>query len=121
MRQRFPQFKAIKRGEFEIEFIGDLHVKPAFPVYTVSITYRGGATPVVKVIKPDLVEKPPHFYKKENALCLYHPKDFRWEREKLIARNIVSWTAAWIYFYELWLRDGKWYGQEADHGDSQNL
>lgn len=115
MRQRFPQFKVIKRGQYDIEFIGDLQPKVIFPVYTVSITYRGNAAPLVRVLKPELVEKPPHFYRLQKALCLYHPNNFKWTKEKLIAANIVAWSAAWIYFYEYWLRDGKWYGPEADH------
>ena len=115
MKSRYPQFKAKKRGRYDIEFIGDLIVKPAFPVYTVSITYRGDVRPLVKVIKPELVEDPPHFYKETQSLCLYHPKNYQWAKEKLIAKDIVSWTAAWIYFYEVWLQKGVWYGPEADH------
>lgn len=115
MKDRFPQFRFVRRGKYDIEFIGDLHVRLNFPVYTVSIRYRGSAPPLVKVLNPKLVDKPPHFYRDQSALCLYHPKDYHWTKEKLIASNIVSWTAAWIYFYELWLRDDKWYGPEADH------
>ena len=115
MKRLFPQFKVKKRGLYDIEFVGDLAVKPTFPVYTVSITYRGNSGPLVKIIKPELVENPPHFYKKIQALCLYHPKKYKWIKERLIAKNIVSWTAAWIYFYEFWLRDNKWYGPEAGH------
>lgn len=121
MRHLFPQFKVIKRGQYDMEFIGDLQARPNFPIYTVSITYRGSATPLVRVVNPQLVESPPHFYKKEKALCLYHSKDFKWKKEKLIARNIVAWTSAWLYFYELWLRDDKWYGPEVDHDDLISL
>lgn len=118
MKSRYPQFKAKKRGQYDIEFVGDLIVKPAFPVYTVSITYRGDARPLVKVIKPELVENPPHFYKETQSLCLYHPKNYHWVKEKLIAKDIISWTAAWIYFYEVWLQKDKWYGPEAEHEDN---
>lgn len=121
MRQRFPQFKVIKRGKYDIEFIGNLQPKPTSHLYTVSITYRGSNTPLVRIVSPKLVDNPPHFYKKENALCLYHSKDFKWKKEKLIAGNIVAWTSAWLYFYELWLRDDKWYGPEVDHGDLLSL
>jgi hypothetical protein len=69
----------------------------------------------VRIIKPDLVEDPPHFYKSSNSLCLYHSKNYKWKKEKLVASDIVPWAAAWIYFYEFWLRDGKWYGPEVDH------
>ncbi len=120
MRSRYPQFNAKRKSEFEIEFTGDLQVKPELPVYTVSITYRGSNSPWVKVLSPALVAKPPHFYQNTGTLCLYHPDNYNWTREKLIAQNIVSWTAAWIYFYEVWLQKGKWFGPEAHHSIPNN-
>ena len=113
MRSRYPQFKAKRKGEFEIEFTGDLLVKPELPVYSVSITYRGSRSPHVKIISPTLVVSPPHYYQNTGTLCLYRPDNYNWTREKLIAQNILSWTAAWIYFYEVWLQTGRWYGPEA--------
>lgn len=115
MHKRYPHFKAKKLGEGKIEFIGELQVKPELPVYTVSIIYRGNSNPIVKVLNPELVAEPPHIYKKSRTLCLYHPANYHWSGEKLIAKEIVSWTAAWIYFYEVWLQQGKWYGPEAAH------
>ena len=96
-----------------------MHVKPELPIYTVSITYRGDLSPLVKVLKPDLVAEPPHIYKESRTLCLFHPANYKWTKEKLIAKEIVSWTAAWIYFYEVWLQKGKWYGPEASHSISK--
>lgn len=115
MRSRYPNFKAKRKSEFEIEFTGELNVKPELPTYKVSITYRGSSNPMVKVISPELVTDPPHFYKESKSLCLYHPENFKWVKEKLIASEIVAWTAAWIYFYEVWLQTGIWYGPEASH------
>lgn len=115
MHHRFPQYRVARRTPYEVEFVGDLQAKSTFPVYTVSITYRGESTPLVKVLKPQLVASPPHFYENEHALCLYHKNNFKWRKEMLIAGTIVPWTAAWLYFYEFWLQDGKWYGPEVDH------
>lgn len=115
MKKLFPQFRAIKRGEYDIEFIGDLKVMPIFPTYTLSIHYRGDQHPIIRVLHPDLAPKTPHFYKASKSLCLYHPKDFIWRKEKLIAREIVQWAAAWIYFYQVWLEKGRWLGPEAKH------
>ena len=117
MKNRYPQFTVNKRGQFDIEFIGNLIVNPVFPVYTVSINYRGRLRPLVKIIKPVLVEDPPHFYKISHSLCLYHPRNYNWTKEKLIAKDIVSWTAAWIYFYEKWLQTEIWYGPEVEHDE----
>jgi hypothetical protein len=115
MRSRYPNFRVKRKSELEIEFTGELHVKPELPTYKVSITYRGSLSPMVKVISPDLVPDPPHFYKESKTLCLYHPENFKWAKEKLIANEIVAWTATWIYFYEVWLQTGIWYGPEASH------
>lgn len=117
MKSNYPQFKAEKKGN-EIEFVGTLDVKPEFPTYTVSITYRGANNPRVKILSPKLVEKPPHFYHSTKSLCLYLEKNFKWRKEKLIAKEIVAWTSGWIYFYEVWLETGEWYGPEAEHDDN---
>jgi hypothetical protein len=114
MKSNYPQFRSIVKGD-DIEFIGELTVKPEFPKYTVSITYRGNLRPLVRILSPVLVEKPIHFYHESKSLCLYHPKDYKWSHGKLIAKDIVPWTAGWIYFYEVWLETGKWLGPEAEH------
>lgn len=113
MKKLYPQFKATKRGQLDIEFVGNLIVLPVFPAYTVSINYRGDLRPLVRILKPTLVEFPPHFYQESKSLCLYLASNYHWTKEKLIAKNIVSWTAAWIFFYEKWLQTGKWFGPEA--------
>jgi len=121
MKSRYPQFKALKRAHLDIEFTGELLVKPVFPVYRVSIRYLGDSRPIVKILRPALVADPPHFFKESGSLCLYHPQNYYWTKDKLIAKDIVSWTAAWIYFYEVWLQKGKWYGPEADHYDLDKI
>jgi hypothetical protein len=120
MKALFPQFKAVRKGHDIIEFTGQLQVKPELPVYTVSVLYNGNERPRVKILSPMLVAEPPHFFQKTGTLCLYHPGDFRWRRHKLIAREIMGWTAAWIYFYEVWLPNGDWFGPEADHDLTSN-
>lgn len=114
MKKNYPQFK-FKIEREEIIFKGEIQVKPEFPVYTLSIRYRGNKAPIVKVIKPKLVEKPPHFYKETKSLCLYHPHNFYWNSSKLIANEIMDWAIAWVYFYEVWLDTGIWYAPEVPH------
>jgi len=121
MKSQYPQFKFIKRDKYDIEFIGEITVKPELPTYTVSIKYRGDKRPLVKILKPELVENPPHIYSANRTLCLYHPDNYNWSKEKLIAKDIVPWTAAWIYFYEVWLEKGIWLGPEASHNLPKNI
>lgn len=117
MKALFPQFKAVHKGKDTIEFIGQLQVKQELPVYTISVLYEGDQRPKVKVLFPKLVAEPKHFYQGSGTLCLYHPRDFKWKKYKLIAREIMGWTAGWIYFYEAWLQTGEWYGPEAEHDE----
>lgn len=113
MKQKYPQFRS-KIKENSIIFIGEIQVKPEFPYYKVSIEYRNSLAPRVQILHPLLVDNPPHVYS-EKKLCLYHPDNFTWKKENLIANEIIEWTAAWIYFYEVWLETGNWYGPEAPH------
>lgn len=114
MKSKYPQFKSKQKGD-NIVFTGDLFIKSELPIYNVSIEYRGNLRPVVKINSPALVEKPPHFYQNDKSICLYHPDNFKWRIDKLIAKEIIQWTIAWIYFYECWLQTGKWFGPEAAH------
>lgn len=115
MKSHYPQFTAIKKSKNNIEFTGILNVNPLFPNYKISVTYHATDKPIVKILEPKLVENPPHFYKASNSLCLYHPDNYKWQKDKLIAKEIMSWTAAWIYFYEVWLETNSWIGPEASH------
>jgi hypothetical protein len=115
MKSKYPYFKYKQNGDNDIAFIGDLFIKPELPIYTVSVHYRGSLSPIVKILNPPLVQNPPHYYYKTNTICLYHPDNYKWRKGNLIAANIMSWTIAWIYFYEYWLQTGNWVGPEVLH------
>ena len=116
MKKMFPQFKANWKHKNDIRFIGELKPRENSPKYKVSIKFRGSLNPQVKVLKPNLVPDPPHIYKSTNTLCLYHPKNLKWHKDRLVAEYIVPLTAAWLYFYEVWLETDIWYGPEVKHG-----
>ncbi|MDX2001357.1 MAG: hypothetical protein SFW35_02940 [Chitinophagales bacterium] len=113
MRSSYPDFKCNKKG-LAMEFTGILRVMPELPEYTVTVIYDLDKRPKVYIRAPQLLENAPHLYP-DGTLCLYHPDNYHWTREKLIAKEIMSWTAAWIYFYEVWLETGKWFGPEVNH------
>ena len=115
MKSMYPNFTYKVLGDKHVIFTGDLLIKPELPIYTVSIEYKGSKRPLVKVLNPKLADDRPHFYPTSKSLCLYHPDQFNWKETSLVSNHIVSWTVAWIYFYEVWLQEKKWYGPEAPH------
>lgn len=124
MRSRFPQFSAKRKAE-SVVFTGELMVKPDLPIYTVSVEYRMYGSPIVRVLKPELVSPCKHLYKDkvtgERSLCLYHSANFHWRNDRLVAKEIMEWTIAWIYFYEYWLQTGEWVGPEVPHEGSKSM
>jgi hypothetical protein len=104
-----------------ITFTGELQPEPTFPVYTVRVVYRGWKNPRVQVLSPELVKVPPHYYGNTRSLCLYKPSHLNWKENMSIAQEIIPRVAAWIFFYEMWLSTGIWYGDEAEHDDIKDL
>lgn len=118
MKALYPQFRSVVRGD-KVEFRGKIRVKPEFSEYSIRIVYEGGYKPKVYVEMPVLLPNTPHVYP-GGYLCLYHPKYFRWTADKLIAKEIMQWTIAWLYFYECWKDTGVWYGPEVAHGEPKD-
>lgn len=119
MRLHYPHFKHSVNQDGNLIFVGALRPSPSMPVYTISVEYRLDGMPRVKVLDPPLVEKPPHYHHSIDCLCLYKPANFTWTATKPISNYIVSWSACWCYFYEVWKQKGEWYGPEADHNDEE--
>lgn len=113
MKRWFPQFHA-KKNTCGVTFIGDLQVKKELPTYKVKVEYRGNCPPRVSIISPQHAESAPHVYE-GGYLCLYHHDNFHWGYNKLIAKEIMQWTCAWLYFYEYWLQTGEWVGPAVPH------
>jgi len=108
VQRRFPSFTCrIKRGC--AIFRGHLQPRSVSPVYQIEIRYKQKQIPKVKVISPPLAPDAPHLYS-DGTLCLYWPKEWMWQQNKLVAEFILPWTASWLYYYELWLDTGKWLG-----------
>ena len=84
--------------------------------YVVCLNYENGFSPRFWVVFPDFMmsSRLPHVYE-NNRLCLYHPDNFKWTRDKDIVQTLMFWAAAWIEFYEIWVETGVWLGPEAEH------
>lgn len=123
MNKLCPWFTAkMNRAHPEhITFIGELQPEPTFPTYKVKVEYRGKKNPRAFVLSPQLVENPPHIYTDTRSLCLYKPAHLNWKQNMSIAKVIIPRVAAWLYFYEVWLSTGVWYGDEAEHDEIKNL
>lgn len=113
MRNLWPQFSHVIAGK-KLIFVGTLNVCESIQEYKIKVVYNGNIAPQVFVISPQLVDHPKHVYK-EGCLCLYHSDNFKWNAHKLIAKEILQWTCAWIYCYEYWLQSGEWIGPEVSH------
>lgn len=115
IQQKFPTFK-LRREENKYYWLGYLKPTTISDEYTIKIVYDP-YIPKVYVLEPDILKFAPHRYN-DHSLCLYHPNDKSFNGEKLIADTIIPWTSEWLYFYEVWLEEGVWWGREAPHSPS---
>lgn len=114
-KQSFLNFEFCK-NEYEYYWIGKL--TPCSNTYTVKIIYKHTKSPKVFVIKPDIFKSSPHIYK-DKSLCLYYPLDKDYiNKFSIISDTIIPWTVEWLYYYEIWLESGIWWGPEAPHKNS---
>lgn len=74
----------------------------------------GSANVDVFVVEPNIREwmnnmSIPHLYR-NGSLCLYYPAYNEWNVKELWSDTLIPWTCLWLYFFELWLATGEWYG-----------
>jgi hypothetical protein len=109
MKKLFPWLKYCGR-----KWIGRIKPLERSIIFEVKIMYRNELPPKVFLVDPMPVKGTKHLYK-DGSLCLYYPPDWEWSMHKSLAMTIVPWTYVWLYFYEIWLETGVWYGEEAPH------
>lgn len=90
MKSKYPDMLVKNKGITTVAFEGDVMLKPELQIYKIRIEYRGNLSPHVKIIEPKLVANPPHYYKSTERLCLYHSEDFKWNANKLVAKEVIS-------------------------------
>ncbi len=108
IQSRFPGFRFHPTRGGAV-WHGVLQPRELSGAYTIELQYQLTTFPKVYVRKPSLVHHAPHVYP-DGHLCLYWPREWRWQPNMLIAETILPWTALWLYYYELWLDTGKWLG-----------
>lgn len=114
MKIEHPDFKSYRENG-RLFFSGYVQPSSTMSQYKIRIEYRNNRMPKVKVLEPKLHENRPHYYEKEDCLCLYKPENFYWSESASISQYIVAWSVCWLYFYEVWLQTGDWLGPEASH------
>ena len=108
VRRQFPDFTChLKNGR--AIWLGPIQPRFTSPKYVTKIQYKQKKLPKVWIMSPPLAPDAVHLYREKN-LCLYWPKEWKWQPDQLIAKTIIPWTASWLYYYELWLDTGKWLG-----------
>jgi hypothetical protein len=112
IQERFPQFKF---SSVQNAWIGKLKPSERSIEYLIKISYSLYSIPQVFVLAPKIHPDAPHIYRDSGALCLYYPEDGSWNNKMLLGNTIFLWTAEWLYYYELWLATGQWFGPEAPH------
>jgi hypothetical protein len=118
LNKLYPDFRySWKRGQYVIT--GTLQPTEHSPKYQIEITCKQSMTPQTKVLDPLLEKNTPHVFRDKGTLCLFHKNDFQWNEKKKIAETILPWTSAWLYFYEVWLETGIWFGEEYPHQYSE--
>lgn len=119
MRARFPTLRLVDRGR--LVWRGEILPIEGGRPFTIEVNRRwhGHDWPGVRVVAPPLVNMPgltvpPHSYP-DGRLCLYHPDEYWWSGDQLLANTIVPWACEWCFYYEVWRETGRWAGPEYDH------
>jgi len=98
----------VKRGH--LTWRGTFQPTSASAVYTVEIQHTVGLRPDIRVIDPPLEGRPgealPHVFPGD-LLCVY--RGDQWTANRPLTA-ILPWITEWLFYYELWLATGQWYG-----------
>ncbi len=113
LKQTFDWLKCTaKCGELKV--IGQISPTTISSTYTFTLNYRLQSRPRVRIIEPKLEKpggrNPPHLFS-DGSLCLYYPKHYEWKPTMLIGETIIPWTSLWLFYYEVWLATGTWFGK----------
>ena len=113
MSVRWPEFRLVRRRrQVEAVWRGCIQPAPLSDVYTVSLCFRPGWCPEVRVLTPELKPREgadglPHIYP-DGSLCLNINGE--WHSGMFVAETALPWASSWLYFYEMWHATGLWRG-----------
>lgn len=116
IKQKFPKIEVLKKEWDSFEIIVPLRPTAISELYQVKIVYTENKWVKIFVINKTLEiaknrSKLPHVYdSQKQQLCLYSPSKKEWTCHNYIIDTIIPWISEWLYYYELWLPEGKWLG-----------
>lgn len=121
LKHTYPESKgSIEKNR--LHWSCELQPTPLSQTYKIKITtkprFAGNYTPEIYVLSPKPLKMAegktslPHvFDHKKQQICLYDNRCGEWNCSMSIAETIVPWAAEWLYFYEIWVMTGEWYGE----------
>ena len=117
LRQIMPNGRArIRNGE--LTWVGKVLPGPECSTYELQIVYRLRRLPIARVLSPTLKTNDdgllPHVYN-DGTLCLHDERE--WRSTMLLAQTLLPWASEWLFYYELWIASGTWYGDGPDRLD----
>jgi len=116
VKKVFPNLKVYSKKWNNFEIVLELQPTPLSEKYKIKICYiKNNAIKIFVVDKKLKIAKNrtklPHVYNtQKQQLCLYSWRKNEWNSTKYIVDTIIPWASEWLYYYELWLPEGKWYG-----------
>ena len=99
IRTEFPEIKVLKSGWDNFEIVVQIRPTAISELYDVKIVYTENKWVKIFVINKTLELA-------ENRTKLPHVYD----SQNYIIDTIIPWVSEWLYYYELWLPEGKWLG-----------
>lgn len=121
LRQHFPDATIKRVADASLTWEYTLRPTAISDEYRVRLVYTSVRGVEVFVLSPKLrlaagKTKLPHVYSTERQkLCLYYPDGKEWNKGKYLCQTVVPWISEWLYFYELWVASGDWYGGGTAH------
>jgi len=111
MSRHFPQFRYQNQRGAAFVWLGTLKPTEASPEYRVRVRVRQRRMPRLFVESPQIDKRVGHLYDDDGSLCLYYPDDKTWLPGRPLT-ELVALAAVWLWFYEAWLKTGRWFGPE---------
>ena len=112
----FPDVRVVRNSWNSFQIVLEIQPTAISEKYHLMVIYKQNSSVKVFVIDKKLKiaanrSKLPHVYNsKKQQLCLFSPSKKEWKGFNYIVDTIIPWSSEWLYYYELWLPEGKWYG-----------